>query len=261
MASSREQSAELIARVEPVLKAAGFDLLAPLEVGWYNGEEHIAPLPECHKLPGPAGALCLLVANTGALWAPFVRWTADRLAKEPTWLDGPQDALDQYTAEVVQKAVSASGVAGSEVVYAFETLEKEGRSVSVTTAAHVAGLAHYHQESQRSVHAQFGPWIAYRALIVFPSLLSCLGEQPTAPPDPCSSTEWRRVIELQNVCFAQWEEADEPTNWKRLIEIVEAFELGKEHTYIAEQVQFHYQPDEPLRAQHLKRCALALAQA
>lgn len=250
------ECAELIARVEPLLHTAGFDLVAPLEAGWYNAEEHIAPLPDCHKLPGPAGALCLLVANTGAVWEPFLRWTADRLDKEPTWLDSPQDALDQYTVEVVQRAVSASGIAGTQVVYAYETLEKEGRSVSVTTAAHVAGLAHYHQESQRSVHARFGPWIAYRALIVFPSLLDCLGSPPAAPADPCSSAEWQRVGELQRVCFEQWDETEEQLNWKRLVEIVEAFQLGKEYKYTPEQLHFHYQPDELLRARHLRRCAV-----
>ena len=32
---------------------------------------------------------------------------------------------------------------GAEIVYAYETLETHGRCVSVATAAHVAGLAHY----------------------------------------------------------------------------------------------------------------------
>ena len=67
---------------------------------------------------------------------------------------------------------------------------------------------------------------------------------------------WQRVGELQRVCFEQWDETEEQLSWKRLVEIVEAFQLGKEYKYTPEQLHFHYQPDELLRARHLRRCAV-----
>ena len=85
-----------------------------------------------------------------------------------------------------------------DVAYAHETLETHGRAVSVTTAAHVAGLAYYDLERQRSVHPILGPWIAYRAIILFEgwegSVAACGAAKTMAPPptprDPC--TEKRR---------------------------------------------------------------------
>ena len=45
----------------------------------------------------------------------------------------------------MQQALAQPGVPPSDVVYAAETLETTGRAISVTTAAHVSGLAFYHQ--------------------------------------------------------------------------------------------------------------------
>ena len=285
----------LLAQLREGLHESGFDLLTPFLVSWYNEEEHIVNLPAVHKLPAEAGCLAVIVGNSRALWAPFLAWTRTQLEADPTWLESHPHALDCYTEEKMQQALARPDLPASDVIYAAETLETTGRAISVTTAAHVSSLAFYHQTAppasntchlervtlhastspcaktptmtqtphqiQRSVHPVLGPWIAYRAVVVFPELRP--GSQqlprPSPPVDPCSAAEWEKVRELQDECFAKWA-PDNPdgseTDWARLVEVVEVFEAGREHAYSADQLAFHYSGhDEPGRVEHLRRCA------
>ena len=115
---------------------------------------------------------------------------------------------------------------------------------------------------QRSVHAVLGPWIAYRAVVVFPGIRPDASQlpRPAPPVDPCSAAEWDRVRALQDACFAKWA-PDNPDgskeDWARLVEVVEAFEAGREHAYSADQLTFHYGGhNEPARIEHLRSCAM-----
>lgn len=211
----------------------------------------------------PAEALAFIVGNSRALWPPFTRFVGERLAEDPAWLQSHPHALDEYTRRVVEAALEGCGVERKRVsvFYSYETLEEQGRAVSVTTAAHVAGLAYYEPTHQRSVHGSLGPWIAYRAIVTFDVDAAPLpGRMPPPPPpaDPCTAAEWARVGVLQAECFAKWEgEQGNRADWDRLVEVVGAFETGRAHAYGAEQLAFHYEPDVARRAEHLRRCAQA----
>jgi hypothetical protein len=219
------------ARIAAPLRAAGFDLLAPFAVGWYNEHPEIAKLEGLHKLNAPAGCLAFIVGNSRALWPPFTRWVGQQLAGEaraqrelerfrqgssygrlavPNFLETQPDVLDEYTRRVVRGVLGAPGLRDfgePQVYFAYETVEAQGRAVSVTTAAHVAGLAFYNAEHQRSVHATLGPWIAYRTILVFGGVDAAALPRPPPPSDPyarsrpdrrCqpSSTLPRRLIAL-----------------------------------------------------------------
>jgi hypothetical protein len=138
--------------------------------------------------------------------------------------------LDAYTEKIIRAAVAQlPSSLHAHVCYAFETLETHGRCASVATVAHVAGLAYYEPEIERSLHPTLGPWIAYRAVVVFSGLAAPLLTAPAPLRNPLPIPELRRVAEIQKECFAKWDDADEPSNWKRLREIVDAFEFGDEH--------------------------------
>ena len=137
--------AGLVAKLSESLKESGFDLLTPFLVSWYNEEEHIVNLPAVHKLPADGGCLAVIVGNSKRLWEPFLAWTRAQLEADPKWLESHPHALDAFTEEKMQQALAQPGVPPSDVVYAAETLETTGRAISVTTAAHVSGLAFYHQ--------------------------------------------------------------------------------------------------------------------
>ena len=69
----------------------------------------------------------------------------------------------------------------------------------------------------RQVHPELGPWIAYRAIIVFEGWeidgapFAALAPPPP-PPDPCAASEWTRVGELQTECFSQCSRAERLSN-------------------------------------------------
>jgi hypothetical protein len=243
----------LAARLAPPLRAAGFDLIAPFAADWYNEEPHIAKHegPQ-HKLDAAAGSLAFIVGNSRALWRPFVQWAVpymDTLGDESR-----PDVLDEYTRRTVKRVLSAPGLPPCQVYWAFETGDS---AVSVTTAASVAGLAFYHPEHQRSVHATLGPWIAYRAILVFDSVDASALPKPPPPTDPCTAAEWARVGALQAACFAQWSEDPNGSeeDWGRLVEVVRAFETGRAHAYSDQMVAFHYTVDVSRRLRGLREAA------
>ena len=255
-----DEASAVLDRLRPTLGAAGFDLAVPLLAGWYNDEPHIAPLPDAHKLPAPPSALAVLVGNSRALWSPFMDWVGERLDRDPKWAETHADPLDEYTQEVINRALAAPGVPAAHVVYAYETLETHGRAVSVTTAAHVSGLAFYHAELQRSIHATLGPWIAYRAILIFDSITPQCLRHPDPPADPCAPPTWTRVGDLQRECFSKWGAEPDEVSWARLVEIARAFEMD-EFAYDEEQIQFHYAPSAEARSARLADCAARRAAA
>jgi len=138
--------------------------------------------------------------------------------------------LDAYTEECIQAAVAEiPGALRAHIVYAFETLDTHGRCVSVATVAHVAGLAYFDPGLERSIHPTFGPWIAYRAVVVFSGLSAPLLTEPAPLHSPLPPSESQRVYGIQRDCFEKWHETDERTNWQRLRGIVEAFAFGYEY--------------------------------
>lgn len=243
----------MFTRQREALKAHGFDQTATFLAGWYNNDPHVKNLPACHKIDAPDDAACLLVANTRALWPPFCGWVQRKLRENPGLLDNSPDILDVYTREIIEETMErAPSTVQFEVIYAYETLETHRRCISVATAAHVAGLAHHHAQLQRTLHPVYGPWLAFRAVIVFRHGSS---GTPTLLPDPLAAHELAHVLELQQNCFAEWDTSSEEVNWLRLIDIVNAFELGSEHRYSEDQIRFHYEPVVEKRLAHLRRCA------
>lgn len=165
-----------------------------------------------------------------------------------------------------------------------------------------------------SLHKALGPWIAYRAVIVFSGVIAPRLPRPPEPTNPLSPAEAQRVLAIQQEkketaapahretlapssrtlrpaiglpalpspleampsapapaaptspppplpsprqdCFLRWDDSDEQANWGRLRSIVDAFEIGREHRYEHEMMQFHYEPDAHRRLEALRRTAL-----
>ena len=69
MLESEGQSAQAIEQVRRECAAAGFDLVQPLQVGWYNAQVTGSLRLEDY---GSAANLALVIGNTRALWEPFL---------------------------------------------------------------------------------------------------------------------------------------------------------------------------------------------
>jgi methylmalonic aciduria homocystinuria type C protein len=223
---------------EPIVEAlraslapAGFDLVQPLRVGWYNGVV-VAPL----RLEdfGSGEHLALLVGNTRALWPVFL----DALSHDAE-LKSSSDPLDLYTERRLRAALGAIERPAS-VRFGHETGE---RLVAMQRLAHVAGLAHL-TETHASVHPVYGPWLALRAVV------SVEVEGPPGPPPSlphpcggctrgCQSAFERARATLGGTTAEQNLRA----HWQLWLEWREACPIGKEHRYSEAQIRYHYAKD------------------
>lgn len=219
----------LCSRVRDALSAAGFDLIQPAQVGWYN-----QVVDQAYRLPdfGSPMSLALVIGNTRALWPCFVE--AVRTDGE---LAAARDPLDRYTERVIHEVVSRLEPA-HEVRFSHEP---SPRRVAMQRLAHVAGLA-YLSPSFLSVHPIFGPWIALRAVVV----LAMPGPDMPAPTwiPPCACASHCRD-RFQDACarFSRSRESESAAiaeDWRAWVAVRDACPVGRAHRYSEEQIEYHY---------------------
>jgi methylmalonic aciduria homocystinuria type C protein len=225
----------------------GFDLVQPLQVGWYNavvnGSLRLADF-------GSPEHLAVVIGNTRALWPKFLA----ALRADPELLAAPHP-LHEYTERAIRAACahlpqplglrwSHAGGAGL---------------VAMQRLAHVAGLA-YLSESQLSVHPVYGPWIGLRAA------LSLALPGPSAPPPqlshPCGgcASQCRPAFERALAAASVGEgsaalQRSVEQHWQLWLECRDACPTGRAHRYDDAQIRYHYVKDR----QQLRQACLASA--
>lgn len=130
-----------------------------------------APLRLSSLLPGAAGAL---VAGAGG------RRFFDGFAASPEAGDGERDPLDRYTARSIAATV-AGALAGAAVRFAIAHPFDQAPVIPFQRLGRAAGLGGPGPLALQ-IHPVFGPWWAYRALIVVDRPLPPAG----APGDGCA---------------------------------------------------------------------------
>jgi cyanocobalamin reductase (cyanide-eliminating) / alkylcobalamin dealkylase len=220
----------IVAAITARCAPAGFDLVWPLAVGWYN-EAVAAP----HRLDdlGRPGALAVLVGNTRALW-PRLRAA---VAADPE-LRGDADPLDRYTERVVHEACAALPVRAS-ARFAHHVGE---RVVAMQRLAEVAGFAAL-APSNLCVHPEYGPWISLRAVVVADA------DGPTERPPPVP-----RTCDCDRLCLPALERALAATGaapsqatvaaaWRQWLAVRDACPIGRAHRFGDAQLRYHYIKD------------------
>src|SRR5215471_10736462 len=134
--------------IEPLRREcseAGFDLVQPLQVGWYNAQ--VAGSLKLEDF-GSDSTLALLIGNTRALWPKFL----SALRAEPSLLAAPHP-LYTYTEQCIRRAAHRL-----ERPWRLRWSHAGGdQLVAMQRLARAAGLA-YLSQSQLSVHPEYGPW-------------------------------------------------------------------------------------------------------
>jgi hypothetical protein len=166
--------------------------------------------------PFPRDGRCgIVVGNTRALWAHFV----------PT--PGP-DPLDRYVVRVVEEAVGALGE-----IYWAHTMPP---TVAIQREAERAGLA-WLSPSHLSVHVEYGPWIALRALVVCD-----LPVDAVEPAKPCCDCARGCGPALACALAAGSLDTREDlqARWKLWLDVRDACPRGRAHRYSDAQIAHHY---------------------
>ena len=213
---------------------AGFDLVQPLRVGWYN--RHVQGSLQLEDF-GSEQHLAVVVGNTRALWPVWL----DAMANDPELASGPEP-LDTYTERSLSRAVATLGVPAA-VRFAHEVGE---RQVAMQRLAHAAGLA-FLTETHLSVHPTYGPWIALRAAVSV-ALVGPGGPMPVLE-HPCGG--------CGSGCRPSFERAlaalDGPPSeasllgaWRAWADFRAACPTGQQHRYPDAMLRYHYTKDREL---------------
>lgn len=218
----------LTRRVADQCARHGFDLVHPFNLSWQNDQSG----DPAWRLPAPGStttALGLLVANTGALWAPFLA----ALRADPE-LAQAAHPLDEYTVRVV------TGVAtelGHRALARFgHTLDPS--PIPIQRIAQAAGLACL-SPSHLSVHTHHGPWLALRAVI----LVDVEGPPGPGPRlrDPCATCDQPCREPLARALRGSKSVVDPVAHdWQAWLSIRDACPWGKASRYTPEQIEYHY---------------------
>ncbi len=232
---------EISARIAAACAPAGFDLVQPLQVGWYNDA-----VAADYRLPdlGRPSALAVLIGNTRALWPPFI---AALRAQRALLFD--TDPIDRYTVEQLEPVLRQ--LEATEMRWAHDL---PPRRIAIQRLAHVAGLA-YLSPTNLSVHPVYGPWIALRAVAVFDT------DGPPGPPpqlaDPCRDCAQSCVPLLQRAVRATPNAGIVPgaiaATWPLWLAVRDACPVGRAHRYGDEQIDYHYRNDRSVLRRAVQR--------
>jgi len=217
--------------------AAGFDLLQPLQVGWYNSQVSGNLRLEDYGSPSK---LALVIGNTRALWPKFLA----ALRADPT-LSSEAHPLYAYTEQSISRAAAAL-----ESPWCVRWSHAGGAQlVAMQRLAHAAGLA-YLSESQLSVHAEYGPWIGLRAALS----VDLPGPPGPAPQlaHPCGGCEGRCRPAFERALGAISGELNSTSreleravgqDWRLWLACRDACPTGRQYRYPDEQIRYHYLKD------------------
>lgn len=231
MAESEGATRHAIEQLRAECTAAGFDLVQPLQVGWYNAQ--VSGSLRLEDYGSPAN-LALVIGNTRALWEPFLAALND----DPALLSGAHP-LYQYTEQRIRRAAS-----GIERRWCLRWSHSGGeRLVAMQRLADAAGLA-YLSESQLSVHAEYGPWIGLRAALS----IDLPGPSGPAPQlqHPCGGCSGRCRPALDRAIAAITGTVDAAAvaqNWQLWLACRDACPTGRQYRYGEEQILYHYRKD------------------
>jgi methylmalonic aciduria homocystinuria type C protein len=227
---------EPVDRMTTALRLRGLDLVHPFAVE--AGLDALFPFPRF----GRESCLGLLIGNSRALWAPFSAWVSASGA-------GREDPLDDYVAEAVGEVLTGARaevfftqrrdyVAGSGV--AAVPFQRLGREIGFAAL----GPAHL------SVHPVYGPWFAFRAVVVLDA--PAPAELALASPrlKPCGSCSQPCVGAVEEALRASGTgdasrpvRADIREHWRRWVAVRDSCPHGGAHRYGEAQIGYHYTKD------------------
>jgi len=209
----------------------GFDLVQPLQIGWYNA---VVDQALCLEDFGSGRNLGVVIGNTRALWPKLL----GRLQTDPA-LRAAAHPVEQYTETCIAGAVSALGVPAS-VRWSHDVGE---RPVAMQRLAQIAGLA-YLSESHLSVHPSYGPWIALRAAVSFDVCADAIVKAELG--HPCGSCQAHCLPAFERAVSASGEPrdaADIRANFPLWLAVRDACPTGRGHRYDDAQIRYHYLAD------------------
>jgi cyanocobalamin reductase (cyanide-eliminating) / alkylcobalamin dealkylase len=187
-------------------------------------------------LPQSQNPLGLVIGNTRAIWPKFLA----ALHERPELL-ACEHPLDQWVEERISSAVFRSG-ANARSYFTHRRLH-EGYLPLQRWAERLGFLAL--SPSHLSVHRDYGPWIALRALVIVDVETDESSAEPAAT-EPCGSCTAPCREPFARVSRQSEQQSGTErvvSHWKEWLAVREACPVGREFRYSDEQIRYHYGRD------------------
>lgn len=203
----------------------GFDLVQTFAASDYNASPTASELE--FRLPtfGHQRPLALVVAHSRVLWDVF-----SRSVRQAPELLSSEHPLDQYTEAVIGALQQRSGTP----CLAMYSHQREP-VVPIQRIAAVAGLAEL-SPSHLSVHAELGPWLGLRAVLVFDMDFPVPGGEPRRVASHCARCNRPCLAALANAVAA----ADRADAWRNWLALRDSCPIGRSARYGEAQIRYHY---------------------
>jgi methylmalonic aciduria homocystinuria type C protein len=222
-----------VAALREALAPAGMDLIAPMQVGWYNAAE-----PPGIRLPEPRGpgSLAVVLGNSRALWRPFLQG----LRAAPELLEG-EHPLDTWVERRVMEAVARLDARPRSIHWVNGPGSRSFSMQRAAVATGLVGMAPCHL----GIHRTLGLWFGLRAVLIFD--LEGPARARGSDPFPCATCAERPCVPLLERALGGPVEGAQPppflgvrANWTPWLALRDACPHGRQHRYGDLQIAYHY---------------------
>lgn len=266
----------LIVRLSSLFTDHGIDIIHPFDLACYNNylPKEAASIPS--TIPN---AMALLIGNTKLLWPHFIKYMADN----PSLIDTEQP-LDTYIEHNIQSALNTISVLKYRVFYSHipvnQCCYQDGGGggdyyyVAMQHCAQASGLAYLDPASHISLHPDYGPWFALRAVVVFDSVQYSIidnnATQQQQPPHPrppilkcpmSPKTEqyvkmlFESALKEQNTTGDGEGKRYRRAHWEKWVAVREATSSrhANKWRYSPSQLKYHYTSDKKVLMEEIDR--------
>jgi methylmalonic aciduria homocystinuria type C protein len=257
--------------VSASLAASGFDICHEFDAAWYNTHIQDENLKQLEPVPmfGRSSALSLLIGNSRHFWPIFLAWLKTELEKDNQEELVQENPIDSYVHSRLATIIGSHfhDETNYKIFWSDSSFcDQQQQLVSMQHVALVSGLCYHADQIHLSIHPEFGPWIAFRAVVVLDRPFSSSSQQQQRPPIvPCllSTAEQENsrkalaaalaVSYRVNRCtqLQDWSK-DEEVN-RAWIALRDCIITGRNYRYSEGQLAYHYTKDAKLLMKELKQ--------
>ena len=112
--------------------------------------------------------------------------------------------------------------------------------VAVQKLVNISGMAYLCPISYLNIHEEFGPWIAFRAVVIFDDNMELSEPNPLLHPDKSSIKPMEQATQLALANIKDWR------SW---VNVRDSCNIGKVYRYSQNQILYHYTKDKSVLQQ------------
>jgi methylmalonic aciduria homocystinuria type C protein len=251
-------------KLSATLAASGFDICHEFDAAWYNTHIQDENLTQLKPVPmfGRNSALSLLIGNTRHFWPIFLarlRAEFEKSNEEEELTE--ENPIDSYVHSSLTTIIGSHFHDETDYKIFWSDLTDDQQLVSMQRVALVSGLCYHDDQTHLSIHPEFGPWLAFRAVVVLDRPF--LSSRPPFVPCLMSTTEKENarkamaaalaVSDRVNLCkqlHGGSKDEDVHLAW---IALRDSITTGRHYRYSEGQLIYHYTKDAKLLMKELKQ--------